>query len=153
MNLIRLTLGLVLVALAALCQILCVAWGAPFDFTLATLIAAAFFFSFSELCILALWGAVLLQWSPGLRIELVLLVAIPIIICGLRLLFPWKGWFSFFLAGLLGVSGFNFVTAGTVVLRTWGLFAGDLFMAMIYGTFMFLLFQALYERKQPFSLR
>lgn len=153
MKFTRLALGLIIIALAAFIQIVCASWGTPFDLVLVTLIVASFFFSFFELLILSLWGAALLQWSPAIGLELILTLIIPLVIFGLRLLFPWKGWFSFFLTGVLGIFAFNIATSGTVPFHFWGVFAGDIFITMIYGTIIFSIFQSLYEKKQFFGSR
>ena len=51
--------------------------GYGYDFALAALIGAAFFVSFLELLVLALFTIFLINWQPGMSIEMLSILILP----------------------------------------------------------------------------
>lgn len=112
--------------------------GVWLGFTLAILIAAAFFLDFRELLPLILFAALVLNWQPAWSPEILFFSTIPILVYVAKAfvpLQPFSGSLSFiFLSTLL----FYLIFSPRLFIIHPGVFFLDLFASLIYGSTTFL---------------
>ena len=117
------------------------------SFTLAALIASAFFLDFFELGFLVILGALILNWRPGLSPEILVLISLPIVISILRKFLPAEAWLNFILAVTFGLLVFYSAAGPESLVKNFNLFFIDLIISMAFAVLTFIIFKNLYASK------
>ena len=103
------------------------------NFTLAALIALAFFLDFSELGFLVILSALVLNWRPGLSPEILTLISLPIAVFIFRRLLPAHAWLSFALVFIIGLSMIYSAAGFSLMVNNFSLFFVDLAISIVFA--------------------
>ncbi len=117
------------------------------SFTLAALIASAFFLDFFELSFLVILGALVLNWRPGLSPEILVLISLPITVSILIKFLPIQAWLNFILALVLGLLFFYSVAGFPSLVKNFNLLFIDLIISMVFAAPIFLILKSLNASK------
>ena len=117
------------------------------NFALAVLIALAFFLDFSELGFLVIFGALILNWRPGLSPEILVLISLPIIVYIFRKFLPAQAWLNFTLALVLGFLVFYSAAGFQSLVKNFNLFFIDLIISTVFAVLAFLILKNFYAPK------
>lgn len=108
------------------------------NFILATLIVFAFFFDIWELIVYILFAIFVVNWQPGLSIDIVVFAIIPIATYAFHKVFSWAAWAATPVAIVCGFLLLYLAIAPTALLGNWEFFLADLFGGLVFGGLVFL---------------
>lgn len=117
------------------------------NFTLAALIALAFFLDFSELGFLAIFSAIILNWRPGLSPETLVLISLPIAVSILRKFLPAQAWLNLTLVLVLGFLVFYSAAGFQSLVKNFSLFFIDLTISTVFAAPTFLILKSFHASK------
>lgn len=117
------------------------------SFALIALIASAFFLDFLELGFLVVFGAVILNWRPGVTPEILALAGLPIAVYTLRKFLPAQAWLNFTIAVVLGLFVFYSAAGFEVLVKNLNLFLTDLAISAVFAVPIFLILKTLNASK------
>jgi hypothetical protein len=107
------------------------------DLILATLIVFSFFFDIGELLVFVLFGVFVINWQPGISLEIILFAAIPFIVYGFYRLFALIPWITAPLAIIGGFLIFYIAISPGMLFSNAVGFLMDLFGGLIFGELVF----------------
>ena len=122
--------------------------GYGYDFALAALIGAAFFVSFLELLVLALFTIFLINWQPGMSIEMLSILILPTITFLGRRILPGKAWFSSIGFLFFGILLFYVVADFNEFLNNFGTILSSALFGVLFGVLVFRIIGYFYEIKE-----
>lgn len=117
------------------------------NFTLAALLALAFFLDFSELGFLVIVSALILNWRPGLSPEILILISLPITASILRKFLPAQAWLNFILALVLGLLIFYSAAGFQSLVKNFNLFFIDLTISTVFAVPTFFILKSFHASK------
>ena len=116
------------------------------NFTLAALIASAFFLNFFELGFLVIFSAIILNWRPGLSPEISVLISLPITVSVLRKFLPAQAWLNFALVLVLGFLIFYSAAGFQGLVKNFNLLFIDLIISIVFAVPTFIILKNLYAQ-------
>jgi len=136
--------------------------GYGYDVVLATLIVASLFLNFFELLVFILLGIFFLNWQPGISIEMISFLIMPMLFLWGRRVFPGKAWLGS--VGFLSLGIFLFylivdfipmfyfaVDYGDFTSSMWqvlGSFVGNFIFGVLFGALVFYILGYFYGKKE-----
>ena len=117
------------------------------NFTLAALIALAFFLDLSELGFLVIVSALILNWRPGLSPEILVLISLPIAVSIIRKFLPAQAWLNFTLALVFGLLVFYFAAGFGAMVKNFNIFFIDLTISTVFAVLTFFILKSFYASK------
>jgi len=119
---------------------------------LASLITISFFVGFLELAFLVLLSILILNWQPAISLEISIYLILPLALFFFRkVIFPLESWVSNFLYILVGLLIFYLASNFSLIIEDFRLLFGDfvilkdLIVSMLFGFFIFQLFNYIYR--------
>jgi len=140
---LRSILAVLILLLACALQFWFVSAGVFINFILAALIVFAFFFDLWELLVFILFAVFVINWSPTVSMDIFLFAIIPIAAYAFHKVFAWSVWAAVPVAIAGGFILLYLAIAPAAFLASWSLFLLDLFGALIFGGFVFFIFDRL----------
>jgi hypothetical protein len=134
----RLAIAILILILATGLQSLLAGSGLFFDLIFATLIVFAFFFDFWEMAVFLLFGVFVVNWQPGIGLELFLFVLIPLLVFTFHTIFNSERWIAIPVSIVLGLSLFYLVAAPHYSFANPAPFLEDLCGGLAWGAAVFL---------------
>ena len=118
------------------------------DFVLAALVGAAFFASFSELLVLVFFSIFILNWQPGVSVEMLAIFILPVVTFLGRGALPGKPWFTS--VGFLIFSILLFYMAADFngLLRNFSEVIISAFFGVLFGVLVFHFLRYFYEVRE-----
>ncbi|OGZ52819.1 MAG: hypothetical protein A3B25_01025 [Candidatus Ryanbacteria bacterium RIFCSPLOWO2_01_FULL_48_26] len=111
--------------------------GAWFNFTLAALITLSFFCSFFEILFLTLFALLVLNWQPGISLELIIFGVMPIGAFFLRKLLPLEPLVGSILLSCAGIIVLYILFGIHIITNNPVLFLSDIVMSLAYSAVVF----------------
>jgi hypothetical protein len=135
---IRSVLAILILLLACALQFWFASANVFVNFILATLIVFAFFFDILELLVYVLFAIFVLNWQPGLNIDVIVFAIIPIVAYAFHRVFSWAAWAAAPLAIVCGFLLLYLAIAPVAFFGNWEFFLIDLFGGLVFGGLVFL---------------
>ena len=110
------------------------------NFILAALIVFAFFFDIWELLVYILFAILVINWQPGLSVDIFVFCIIPIAAYAFHRVFEWTVWTAFPVAIVCGFFLLYLALAPTAFLANGKIFLIDLLGGLIFGGLVFSVF-------------
>jgi hypothetical protein len=99
---LKLTAGLVILFITLVLQFLLASAGIHLNLSFVALICFAFVFEFWELAALILLAVFIINWQPGVSIEILIFALYPVVVHFSRNIVHWQPWIENFFAIFLG---------------------------------------------------
>ncbi|HEX4103898.1 MAG TPA: hypothetical protein VHZ04_00235 [Candidatus Paceibacterota bacterium] len=135
----RFLAGVALLFIAFLLQFFLATAGIFMNFFFAALIAFAFLFTFWELVVLVLMAVFIVNWQPGVSVEIVTFAFYPIAVFFARGLVHMQSWFKNLIAVFIGLFILYVTLAGRTFLYHPQAFLVDLLGGLLFGSVTFFL--------------
>jgi hypothetical protein len=135
---IRSILGILILLLACALQFWFASANVFVNFILAALIVFAFFFDIWELVIYILFAVFVVNWQPGLSIDIIVFAIIPVAAYAFHKVFAWAAWAAAPVAIICGFVLLYLAVAPAAFLGNWELLLTDLFGGLVFGGLVFL---------------
>lgn len=124
------------------------AFGRGFDLILVALIVLPLFLDLGEFLLFGAFGffvaKLIYPWSG---LEMVLLIAFPVLAFIFQKIFPWKSWLEPFILVTIGILGFYGLTGPAIFFGDISFLFLDLFISMIYGWAIYYFLAVFTERR------
>lgn len=108
------------------------------NFILATLIVFAFFFDIWELLVFVLFAILVVNWSPGISVDIFIFGLIPLAAYAFHRVFAWSPWAGIPVVIFSGFLLLYLAVAPAAFLGNWELFLMDIFGSLLFAAFAFL---------------
>jgi hypothetical protein len=140
---LKFILAILILLLACALQFWFASAGVFINFILAALIVFAFFFDILELLVFVLFGIFVVNWTPVPGIDIFVFGIIPIAAYAFHKVFAWTVWAAAPVAIICGFLVLYLALAPAAFLGNWEIFLTDLFGGLLFGSFVFLIFDGL----------
>lgn len=117
------------------------------DFVLGILITFSFFLGFIEILCMSLIGALILNWQPYVGPEILMLIALPLLVFGIKKYFPWRIEINHLLSIFFVLAVFYGVSNYGSLLSNSALFLKSAGWTLVFGAFVFQTFNYFYKTK------
>lgn len=135
---VRSVLAVLLLLLACALQFWFASAGVFVNFILASLTVFAFFFDITELLVYVLFAIFVINWQPGMSVDIFVFGIIPVAAYVFHKIFAWTLWAGVPVAIIVGFFVLYLAIAPTMFLANWQAFLADLFGGLVFGGFVFL---------------
>jgi hypothetical protein len=140
---VRSILGLLILLLACALQFWFASAEVFINFILAALIVFAFFFDIWELLVYVLFAIFVINWAPGMSIDIFIFGIIPIAAYAFHKVLAWTRFAAIPVAIVVGFVLLYAAIAPAGFIANWSALFIDLFGSLIFGFFVFLTFERL----------
>jgi hypothetical protein len=140
---LRSILAILILLLACALQFWFASAGTFINFILATLIVFAFYFDIWELLVFVLFGVLVINWQPVVSTDIFIFGIIPIAAYAFHKVFSWSVWAAAPVAIVCGFIVLYLATAPAAFFDNWELLLFDLLGGLVFGGFIFLVFDRL----------
>lgn len=140
---LRSILGLLILLLACALQFWFASAGVFINFILAALIVFAFFFEIWSLLVYILFAIFVINWAPGVHLDLIVFGLIPIAAFAFHKVFAWTVWAGIPVAIVGGFLLLYLAIAPALFLMNGTSFLADIFGSLLFGALAFFMLDRL----------
>ncbi len=118
------------------------------DFVLGVLITFSFFLGYIEILFIGALSALLLNWKPYVSPEIFMLIALPLLVFGIKRYFPWRIELSHLLSVFFGIAVFYGISNYGSLFANPALFLKSVFWTLVFVALIFQIFSHFYPPSQ-----